>query len=144
MAHSFRFLDDIAVADLAFEAEGDSVVELFRAATEALLETLADPATVAVIWEREIVQVSEDLADLLFEWLSDLVYWKDAAGVVFHDADLSMVCEGTAWTLVAVLRGAPVDPTTQTLRSDVKGVTKHLYEVKQRGAGWYAQVVVDV
>jgi hypothetical protein len=30
MAYSFRFLDDIALADLAFEAEGDSLEELFR------------------------------------------------------------------------------------------------------------------
>ena len=49
MAYSFRFLDDIALADLAFEAEGDSVEELFRAATCALLETLADPAMMAAL-----------------------------------------------------------------------------------------------
>ncbi|MBL8036233.1 MAG: archease [Nitrospira sp.] len=144
MAHSFRFLDDIAVADLAFEAEGDSVEELFRAATDALLETLADPLSVAVTWERKIEHVCEDVADLLFEWLSDLVYWKDAAGVVFHDADLSVIQEGPTWILTAVLRGAPVDQTTQILHNDVKGVTKHLYEVKQQGTRWYARVVVDV
>lgn len=142
--HSYQFLDDIAVADLAFKAEGDSVEELFRAATEALLETLADPATVAMTWERRIEHVCGALDELLFEWLSDLVYWKDAAGVVFHEADLSVVQKGTAWTLAAVLRGAPVDQTTQILHNDVKGVTKHLYEVKQQGMRWYAQVVVDV
>ncbi|HRI39427.1 MAG TPA: archease [Nitrospira sp.] len=138
MAHSFRFLDDIAVADLAFEAEGDSVVELFHAATEALLQTLADPLTVAVTWERKIEHVCGSLDELLFEWLSDLVYWKDAAGVVFHDADLSVVQDGTTWTLAAVLRGAPVDQSTQTLHNDVKGVTKHLYQVKQQGMRLYA------
>ena len=144
MAHSFRFLDDIAVADLAFKAEGDSVAELFRAATEALLETLAETSTVAVTWERTIEHASGELDELLFEWLSDLVYWKDAAGVVFHDADLSVIHDGATWMLAAVLRGAPVDRATQTLHHDVKGVTKHLYEVKQQGMHWYAQVVVDV
>lgn len=144
MAHSFRFLDDIAVADLAFEAEGDSVEELFHAATEALIETLADPLTVAGTWEHRIEHVCGDLDELLFEWLSDVVYWKDAAGVVFHDADLSVIQEHPTWTLSAVLRGASVDQTTQTLRSDVKGITKHLYEVKRQGARWYARVVVDV
>lgn len=81
--HSYQFLDDIAVADLAFKAEGDSVEELFHAATEALLETLADPATVAMTWERRIEHVCGALDELLFEWLSDLVYWKDAAGWCF-------------------------------------------------------------
>ncbi|MDH4154369.1 MAG: archease [Nitrospira sp.] len=144
MAHSFRFLEDIAVADIAFEAEGDSALELFQAATDALLETLADPSTVAMTWERDIEHAAMGLDELLFEWLSDLVYWKDAAGVVFHDADLSVVHDGIRWKLMAVLRGAPVDQTTQTLRNDVKGVTKHLYEVTQQGVRWYAKVVVDV
>lgn len=144
MAHSFQFLDDIALADLAFEAEGDSVEELFCAATGALLETLADPATVVATWERRIEKVSEDPADLLFDWLSDVVYWKDAAGVVFHDAELSVRQEGSTWRLEAVLRGASVDQTMQTLRSDVKGITKHLYDVRQEGSRWYARVVVDV
>jgi SHS2 domain-containing protein len=144
MAYSFRFLDDIALADLAFEAEGDSVEELFRAATGALLATLADPATVAATWKRRITKSEADPADLLFEWLSDIVYWKDAAGVVFHDAELSVRQEGSTWRLEAVLRGASVDQTNQALRSDVKGITKHLYDVRQAGTRWYARVVVDV
>ncbi|MBM4127428.1 MAG: archease [Nitrospira sp.] len=144
MAYSFHFLDDIALADLAFEAEGDSVEELFRAATQALLETLADPATVAATWERRVTNVEGNPADLLFEWLSNIVYWKDAAGVVFHDAELSVRQEGSSWNLAAVLRGASVDQTVQTLRSDVKGITKHLYDVRQEGTRWCARVVVDV
>lgn len=144
MSYSFHFRDDIAIADLAFEAEGDSVEELFRGATQALLETLADPSTVAMIWERRIETFGKDPSDLLFEWLSDIVYWKDAAGVVFHDTDISLAHETEFWKLVATLRGAPVDPASQTLRNDVKGVTKHMYEVKQEGARWYARVVVDV
>lgn len=144
MSYSFHFRDDIAIADLAFEAEGDSVEELFRGATQALLETLADPSTVAATWERRIEKVGEDPSNLLFEWLSDIVYWKDAAGVVFHDVIFFVAHETESWKLVASLRGAPVDPASQTLRNDVKGVTKHLYAVKQEGARWYARVVVDV
>ena len=40
MSYAFRFLDDIAIADIAFEAEGDSAEELFVGATRALLEVL--------------------------------------------------------------------------------------------------------
>ena len=39
---------------------------------------------------------------------------------------------------------APVDPGTQELRSDVKGVTKHLYEVSEGSGAWRARVVLDV
>jgi protein archease len=144
MAHSFRFLDDIALADIAFDAEGDSVEELFRGATQALIETLANPETVGGSWERLIVQTDQDLSNVLAEWLSEVVYWKDAAGVVFREAPLTVNCESGIWTVRARLVGAPVDRQSQELRSDVKGITKHLYELKQDGKHWKARVVLDV
>src|SRR5512142_2844840 len=144
MPHSFQYLEDIALADIAFEAKGDSIEDLFRGATEALLETLANPATVASSWKRHITKTDEDVANLLFEWLSEIVYWKDAAGVVFHEAPLTVFLTSGIWTLQARLVGALVDQQRQELRNDVKGITKHLYELKQDGNQWRATVVLDV
>lgn len=144
MAHTFRFLDEIATADLAFEAVGDSLQDLFQGATRALIETLADPETVTSTWQHVITRTDLDPAELLFDWLSDLVYWKDAAGVVFHDAELTVTYDSQSWNLVATLHGAPVDHSMQRLRNDVKGITKHWYEVKRERTGWWARVVVDV
>jgi SHS2 domain-containing protein len=144
MSSSFRFLEDVALADIAFEAEGDSIEDLFRAATRALLETMADPQTVGASWQRRIVKMDAALDDLLVEWLSEIVYWKDAAGVVFHEAPLNLAHEHGQWRVEAALIGAPVNPTLQTLRNDVKGITRHLYRVGQDGPKWKATVVVDV
>jgi len=79
MSYTFHFLDDIATADLAFDADGDSLHDLFQGATNALIEALADPQTVRSIWQQRIEREDEDPAALLFDWLSDLVYWKDSA-----------------------------------------------------------------
>ena len=144
MAWTFRFLEEIALADLAFEAEGESVEEVFRGATQAILESMANPATVSGEWERTIERTDVDPSALLFDWLSEVVYWKDAAGVVFQEAPLTLTQEGDAWLLRARLIGAPVDQQTQELHADVKGVTKHLYELKQTGNCWTVRVVLDV
>lgn len=144
MGHAFHFLDEVALADLAFDAKGDSLEELFRAATEAVIDALADPATVGNSWQHEVHREEHDPAQLLFDWLSDLVYWKDAAGVVFHEAPLTLVRAGDLWRLEATLIGEPVDTMRQELRGDVKGVTKHLYDVAQDGDQWKARVVLDV
>lgn len=146
MPGTFRFLDDIALADMAFEAEGNSLATLFDAATEALLQSLADPATIASAWSRTVDLVEPDIETLLFEWLSRLVYLKDAEGVVFHQASITLTenSDGSTWHLHAEVTGAPVDPAIQELRSDVKGVTKHLYAVTQAGQRWIARVVLDV
>lgn len=144
MAWTFRFLEEIALADIGFEAEGESVEEVFRGATQALLESMATPVTVSGEWERSIERTDVDLSSLLFEWLSDMVYWKDAAGVVYREAPLTLTREGEVWLLRARLIGAPVNQQTQELHADVKGVTKHLYELKQTGDRWKARVVLDV
>jgi SHS2 domain-containing protein len=85
-----------------------------------------------------------DPAVLLFEWLSEVVYWKDAAGVAFREAPLTLTREGEVWLLRAGLIGAPVNHQTQELHADVKAVTKHLYELKQTGGCWKIRVVLDV
>ena len=144
MAWMFRFLEDIALADIGFEADGESIEEVFRGATQALLETMATPATVSEGWERAIERSDVDPSALLFDWLSEVVYWKDAAGVVFREAPLTLTRDGDVWQLRARLIGAPVDPQTQELHADVKGVTKHLYELTQTGGRWKARVVLDV
>jgi SHS2 domain-containing protein len=144
MPASFQFLDDVALADLAFDAEGDSVQEVFEAASNAVIEAMADPKTVGATWERRVEHTGADLAELLFEWLSDFVYWKDAAGVVFSRAEVSLIREGDEWKLVGRLIGEPVNQATQTLRNDVKGVTKHLYRLHQDDGCWRVRVVLDV
>ena len=88
--------------------------------------------------------VEADLAELLFDWLSDFVYWKDAAGVVFSRASISLIQAGGQWTLAATLIGEPVNLATQVLRADVKGVTKHLYRLYQDHGRWRVRVVLDV
>jgi SHS2 domain-containing protein len=144
MAGTFRFLEEIALADIAFEAEGRSIEEVFHGATQALLESMANPATVSEGWERVFERSEADPSVLLFDWLSELVYWKDAAGIVFREAPLTLTWSGDVWLLRARLIGAPVNSQTQELRNDVKGVTKHLYELKQDGRQWNVTVVLDV
>ncbi len=144
MPYSYEFLDEVAVADLAFDARGDTLEELFQAATGALLEALANPATIGSTWRQAIERNDEDPAELLFDWLSDLVYWKDAAGVVYSKADLELHQQANGrWRLNALLSGEPVN-STQELRNDVKGVTKHLYRVGEQDGHWTARVVLDV
>ena len=146
MTARFRVIEDISLADAAFEASGDSPSELCQAAAQALIETLADPATVSPSWSHRVSLRAIDLSDLLFDWLSELVYLKDAEAVVFREVS-PLVVEGrpgSEWSLAATVTGARIDPARQELRADVKAVTKHLYEVKQDGVQWVARVVLDI
>lgn len=146
MANTYRFRDEIVLGDLAFEATADSVSELFVASALAVIESMADPLTVKTKWTQEFRLSEIELGDLLFEWLNTIVLIKDTHGVVFHDirATVSHDSEKSLWHLDAALIGDEVDATRQDLRTDVKAVTKHLYEVGQKEGTWYAHVVLDV
>lgn len=146
MTSSFRFLEDIALADSAFEARGDSPSELFAAAATAVIETLADSRTVAPAVTKVITRHDPSVDALLFDWLADIVYLKDAEGMVFHDAACVVSQEGPdgPWHLKGTLTGAPIDPAHHDLRADIKAITKHRYEVRRSDGTWTATVVMDI
>ena len=146
MGKAHRFLDEIALGDLAFEAIGDSVSELFATAALALIEVIADPLTVGTDWAQDCRLSESAIEDLFFEWLNAIVYIKDAEGVVFHDARATVRfdSENSLWHLDAILTGDSVDATRQDLRTDVKAVTRHLYAARPNEDGWHVRVVLDV
>ncbi len=139
-------LEDVALADAAFEAWGDSLSELFEASANAVMDIMADAASVGTGWCRQVTLEGADPAVLLFDWLSELVYVKDAEAVVFHDVHVGVHEDRAAqrWQLQATVRGERIDPAKHELRADVKAVTKHLYTVTQHNGRWMARVVVDI
>lgn len=146
MTSTFRFLEDIALADSAFEARGTTLSDLFTVSARAVIETLADPATVAPAVSKTLARHDRNLPELLFDWLADIVFLKDAEGMVFHDATCTVTEDRTeeGWRLTGTLTGEPIDPRRHDLRADVKAITKHRYEVRQDKSGWVATVVMDI
>jgi SHS2 domain-containing protein len=146
MAGHVRILEEVALSDMAFEATADTLSELCAVAAMAVIETMVDPDTVWPTAERLIERDADDFPSLLFDWLSDIVYLKDADGLVFAKAE-AVVTEpgaGRGWHLSGRLRGESIDPSRHTLHADVKAVTKHLYDVRQQGGQWVARVVLDI
>ena len=146
MGAKFQFLEHIAIADVAFEATGDTPSELFTAAARAVIETMVNPSSVSLGWNCSIEREEEDVSPLLFEWLSDIVYVKDAEGVVFQETTVTVLKDPIrpVWRLQGTLSGEYIDTERHELRSDVKAVTKYLYEVRQHDGRWTARVVLDI
>jgi SHS2 domain-containing protein len=139
----YRYLEDIATADAAFEVEGKTLEELFRDAAVATFEVMVDTGTVKPEVTREIELENEDVDNLLFDWLSELVYLKDADGLIFSRFDVN-IRKNDAYKLKATASGEPINQRKHSLRSDVKAVTYHMFEVKKTGENWTARVVLDI
>ncbi|HEY5595506.1 MAG TPA: archease [Nitrospiria bacterium] len=144
MTQAYSFLEDTAIADLAFEATGDTPAELFQAAGQALFEGMADTRRLRPRIRKEIRLRHAELDQLLYDWLSELIYMKDAQGLLFGEFSVQLD-RNAEWSLNAVVKGEPIDPRRHGLRADAKAVTYHQFQVSQtETGGWKARVVVDI
>ena len=141
----YRYLEDVAIADAAFEAWGSSREEMFSAAADALLNVmLDDPAVVRPDQSQEVRLENGDLEMLLFDFLNELIFFKDARHLLLRVASIAIAREGETFTLQATLRGEPVDRLRESLHADVKAVTLHRFRVEERDGAWRAEVVLDI
>jgi len=141
----YRYLDDIAIADAAFEARGSSPEELFAAAADALLNVmLDDPAALGRVEELAVDLIEDDLELLLFSFLNELLFFKDARRLLLRVSSLAIGRRDGQCTLQGILYGERADRFGQLLNTDVKAVTLHRFEVLERDGLWRATVVLDV
>lgn len=140
---TYTYLEDVAIADLAFRAEADSLEGLFEEAAKALLEAMANTQTLKPRGTREISVSADNVEDLLYRFLSEIVFLKDAEAILFKNMKVKIKVDG-GYTLEASGEYDQIDPTTQELRMDVKAITYHMFRVTQENGRWTCTVVVDI
>lgn len=142
----YRFLSNVALADIAYVARGDSLQSLFEAAARALTDVMVDRKTVVGRVERRIEVKSPTVDRLLYDFLTELIVIKDVDSFLFKDYKVSIFPQREP-RLECVMRGEEIDRERHALRNDVKAVTMHMFGVKkQKGkrGGWEATVVLDI
>lgn len=142
---SYRFLEHIATADVAFEAHGVTREELFVSCAEALLHIMVhDPEDVGRVQEVAITLEHGELDLLLYSFLDELVFYKDARQLLLHVECIEIREADGTLRLKAVMRGEKIAPRRHRLVVDVKAVTLHRFQVVQEYDGWRATVVLDI
>ncbi|MCS7116641.1 MAG: archease [Nitrososphaerota archaeon] len=139
----FKFLEGVVIADAAFKAWGSSLEELFEAAATALFEIMVDTKSVELKVERDFELQNESVEGLLYDFLSYLIFLKDAEMLLLSRFDIKIKGNG-GYQLSAHVYGEQIDMKKHELRIDVKAITYYLFEVKRVGDEWVAMVVVDV
>lgn len=139
----FKFLEDTAIADAAFEAEGKSLEELFEVCAQATFEVMAETKTVEAKNSEEIQLKSDDIEELLFNWLAELIYLKDLKATVFSKYEIKIE-KPDGYKLRASVWGEPIDVKKHKVKIDVKAVTYHLLEVRKKDDKWTAKVILDI
>ena len=137
-------LEGLTRADAAFRAEEADLEELFRTAWRATLELML-PASRLETRERRLIELANPAVDLLlFDFLGELIYYKDAEGLLLDLESLALGGGPGGYHLAAVAAGEAADPARHELGLDVKAVTLHHLAVERVPRGWRATVVLDV
>lgn len=142
---SYKFLEEIAIADVAFEARGKNIGELFESSGFALTNTMIRDLRQI---EHKVVKSFEveapDLEMLLFNFLQELIFYKDAERLLFNRFDLDIKQKEDRMLLRVKAYGEEIDQEKHELLADAKAVALHNFKVEKMEEGWQASVIVDV
>jgi SHS2 domain-containing protein len=141
----YRYLEDIATADAAFEAWGDTVEETFISAADATMNVMVEDLSTIHDWERRKIEVEAETLDmLLFQLLQELVYYKDAEQLLLRVPYVHIEREDGRYTLKAEAYGETLNALKHDLNVDVKAVTLHRFRVEKTPRGWETTVILDI
>jgi SHS2 domain-containing protein len=139
----FVFLDDIATADVAIEARGDTLEELFSASAMATFAVMVDTEGVEPSIKKELHLENHEIDKLLFDWLAEIIYLKDSEYMVFSKFDIKIEKDSN-YLLNAKIFGEEIYQSRHKLRCDVKAVTYHLFDVSNKKGKWISRFVLDI
>ena len=141
----YEYLEDSVTSDVTFRAWGRDLDELFTAAADATtnlmvgaLESISPTVTKAAFVDAEALDL------LLLRFLEELIFHKDAEGLILRATDVRVEAANQGHQVHARLCGEPIDPNKHELLADIKAVTLHGLRVEQTDSGWRAEVTLDV
>lgn len=137
----YRFLPNVAIADIAYEVRARRVEGLFEAAAIALTEVMVDRRSVRPKLRKDVRVAADDMDRLLYDFLTELIIMKDVESLLFKEFDVSIDGEKS---LICTMKGETIDRARHKLRNDVKAVTMHMFGVKRAKTGLKATVVLDI
>ena len=141
----YRFIEEEATADIAFEAWGKDLGEVFRDAADATINVMIDNLDAIEPRESRSIELDNEMLDLLlFDLLQQLIYYKDAEQLLLRVTEAEIGNSGGKWQLRAVGKGERLHIERHHQRVDVKAVTLHHFWLKQADDGWRAHVILDI
>ena len=142
---NYEFLEDIAIADIAFQASGNTLEEVFQVSGDATINAMIENIEEIQPKETRNFHIENDELDLLlFNFLQELVYYKDSELLLLRTQEIKIYEENGQHQLNAVMIGEKLDRDRHEQRVDVKAVTLHRFKLEKTAEGCTALVILDI
>ena len=144
----YKFIDH--TADVMFEVKAKTLKEIFENAALAVFEVQVELNSVKRKIKKEIKLKNANPEDLLFDFLEELIYIKDAKYLVFNKFKVKLLEKASSKTdkkeflLKCTAEGEKIDPKKHELKTDVKAITLHEFYLRKIGKTWKCRVLLDI
>jgi SHS2 domain-containing protein len=141
----YRFIGNRTKTGVAFVAEGKTLDELLTSAGVAVAAAMVkDVSKIEQLASKQFSVDAENVEMLLFIFLQELIFYKDAELLLLSRFDLDVSQKGEKWHLRVRASGEEIDQGIHDLVVDVKAVSLHHYSVEETQEGWRAEVMLEV
>ncbi|MAG47487.1 hypothetical protein CL617_02680 [archaeon] len=138
---TYKFIEH--TADVAFEIKDKTLDELFESAALATEQTMIkDLKTIKTTTTKKIKLKADDLEELLFNFLQELIFLKDAKLLLFSKFKIKIDQDNNS--LTAELKGEKLNPKKHELLVDVKAITYHKFKLEKVKNSWESFIILDV
>ena len=137
-----KFLDH--TADVFFVAKAETLPALFNECALAVEETMVAVSKVKLKEKVKILGESAKVESLLFDFLDELLFFKDYRQLVFSKFEIDIQEKEGKYSLVCQAQGEKIDFSRHEPKVDVKAITMHEFKVEKVKEGWKAQVLIDI
>lgn len=139
MTKGYEFIDH--TADICVKAFGKTLSECFENAAIGMFDIITDSSTIQEMGEYTIELVSEDLEQLLVDFLSELLFLHSSRNIVFGSFNVEIDLDKAI--LKAVITGEELDTSKHKMGVEIKAVTYHMLEVSNKEP-FFVQVLFDI
>lgn len=128
-------------ADVGVKAYGKSIADCFSCAAKGMFDIITDSSNIEEKGEYTLKLKSEDLEQLLVDFLSELLFLHSSRNLVFGFFDVSI--DQDKVELSASIKGESFDLTKHQYGVEIKAVTYHMLQVHNESP-LYVQVLFDI
>ncbi len=128
-------------ADVGIKAYGKTISEAFENAAKAMFDIITDNSEIESIGQYDIELKSDNLEQLLVDFLSELLYLNSANNIVFGFFKVDI--DQKTNKLSAKVFGEKFDLSKHKIGSEIKAVTYHMLEVNNKKP-YHVQVLFDI
>ena len=143
MSYKYTFLDH--TADIAVDIEADSLRELFIAAACAWRDSVTENEVDFPVQNRKLALSDSNLEILLVGFLSELNYVLLNENWFMNSiVDLDVNEKYEIWHLSAELSGFDNSKKLINLNIEIKAITYHQMEIKEKNGKYSTRIVFDI